>query len=419
MNALLRWLQIKREEATTTLVAFLLHFSLLSSYYILRPIRDEMGILAGVANLQWLFTATFIGMLLVVPLFGWITTHYPRRRFLPGVYAVVAVFLFGFYFAIKFTLAPTLVARCFFVFVSIYNLFVISVFWSFMTDSHHSHDSKRLFPIIAAGGTMGAIIGPATTTVLIKLIGVHNLILISISLLLLAIMSVLWLLHHYPDAAANNQARLQGSVWDGITAVIKSRYLQGFMLLMFLYATTSTFLYFQQAWILKATITDSVTRTMLFSGMDLTVNTLTLASQFFITARFIQRFGMAITLSIIPITVTIGFIGLSIVPALVTIVMVQVCRRAGNYAIMRPARESLYTILPREQKYKAKNFLDTTVYRSGDAISAWVYTGFTALGASLSMIALVGVVLSSLWASVAYYLGTRYQQTEQDTIKET
>ncbi|MES9992617.1 MAG: MFS transporter [Candidatus Thiodiazotropha sp.] len=404
---------IKAGEWRAVAWSFLYFFSLLSSYYILRPIRDEMGIIAGIEKLHWLFSATFFAMLLVVPLFGYITSHLPRRRFLPYVYFFFICNILIFYLLFESGVSQVLSARIFFVWLSVFNLFVVSVFWSFMADLFVDAEAKRLFPIIAAGGTVGAITGPLLTTLLVQIIGTPSMLLLSAALLGMSVFCISRLLAWQGcrgEIARDNRLAekpLGGAILDGIRLTLSSPYLLGICLLMILFTLLSTFLYFQQAQIVKEAFSDSETRTTVFAAIDLAVNLLTLLLQILLTSRLVKGAGLAVTLALIPLLLMLGFMLLGLYATLPILIAVQVIRRAGNYAIMRPAREMLYVVLSREEKYKAKNFIDTLVYRGGDAVSSWLYTGLKALGLSLSSIAMIAVPIALAWAWIAFHLGKR------------
>ena len=392
-------------------------FALLCSYYILRPLRDEMGIAGGVKNLQWLFTGTFLAMLAVVPLFGWITSHYPRKRFLPYVYYFFIGNILLFFVLFKSNITHAVVARAFFIWVSVFNLFVISVFWSFMADIFRSAQAKRLFGFIAAGGTAGALTGPALTAALAVPLGPTNLLLISAGLLGGAVFCVkrliAWRENSIAKAAAAGDATateaedqaMGGGILAAFQLVLKSPYLIGICLLMLLFTTLATFLYFQQAHIIQDHFADSADRTTVFAIMDFSVNALTIVVQLFLTGRIVKHLGLGWTLALIPMLLGIGFLILGLTPVLGTIIMLQIIRRAGNYAVMKPAREMLYVVLSKEEKYKAKNFIDTAIYRGGDVVSAWAFAGLQGLGFTLSAIALIAVPLSAVWALISFKLG--------------
>jgi len=391
--------------------AFVYFFSLLCSYYIVRPMRDEMGIAGGVENLQWLFTGTLLAMLAAVPLFGWVSSRFKRRHFLPAVYGFFIVNLLLFFVLFRSDITHAWVARAFFIWASVFNLFVVSVFWSFMADIFDNEQARRLFGFIAAGGTSGAICGPLVAAALAQPLGPTNLLPVSALLLGVAVLCInrlsAWR-SRQADTRATTAAAEQaigGSIFAGIRLVLRSPYLLGICVLMLLFTTLATFLYFQQAQIVRDSFSDPAERTAVFAGIDLAVNSLTLIFQLLLTGRLVKWLGLGWTLALVPLLLAGGFLALGLAPVLAVLVVVQVLRRAGNYAIMRPSREMLYVVLGREEKYKAKNFIDTVVYRSGDAVSAWAYAGLRALGLSLSTIAFIAAPLALVWAAVAYRLG--------------
>ncbi len=409
----LKTINIEPGEVPALFWSFSYFFALLCSYYIIRPMRDEMGILGGVENLQWLFTGTLLVMTAVVPLFGWISSRFPRRIFLPYIYLSFIGMLLAFYALMDTETPSPYMARAFFIWVSVFNLFVVSVFWSFMTDIYSNGEAKRLFGFIAAGGTVGALAGPAITALLVQSLGPRNLLLVSALFLFWAVVCIARLsgwseartsVVEQPEATQKEQL-ISGGVWAGITKVVRSPYLAGIGLLMILYTTLSTFLYLMQAQIIRDAFVDSAARTAVFAAIDLAVNTVTLVLQIFLTGRLIKWFGLAVVLAIVPVLLAIGFTLLGMVPVLSVLLVVQVIRRAGNYAVMKPAREILYVVLNREEKYKAKNVIDTLVYRTGDAVSDWVYTGMRSIGMNISGVALIAVPLALLWAFIAFGLG--------------
>ncbi|MGD8799583.1 MAG: MFS transporter [Desulfobacterales bacterium] len=418
-------LSIAPGEGRVLFWSFLYFFSLLCSYYIVRPMRDEMAIIGGIEKLQWMFTGTFLVMLAVVPLFGWIVRRFPLRRFLPYIYLFFISNLLLFFILFESNIAHAYIARSFFIWASVYSLFIVSVFWSFMADSFSVEQGKRLFGIIAAGGTAGALTGPALTAILVTALGPTNLLLISAAFLSLSVVCIYRIIAWRNttttdrlDQAADGQARsnaglnhkIGGGIFAGIRRVFQSSYLTGICLLMLLFTTLATFLYFQQAQIIRDSIQDSAARTAVFAGMDFAVNGLTLATQLLLTSRIIKKLGLNWTLALIPVLLGFGFMLLGFMPALSVLIVVQILRRAGNYAVMRPAREMLYIVLDKEEKYKAKNFIDTVVYRGGDAVSAWVYAGMNALGLSLAGIAFTAVPLAGIWAWISFKLGKRQMQ---------
>lgn len=417
-----KWIAVKPGELTVLIWSFVYFFALLCSYYIIRPMRDEMGIAGGVENLQWLFTGTFLAMLAVVPFFGWVTRRYPVRRFLPIVYYFFITNLVLFFVLFKSNLTHAYVARAFFIWVSVFNLFIVSVFWSLMADIYNNDQARRLFGVIAAGGTAGAITGPALTATLVLPLGPTNMLLISAVFLAVAV----WCIHRIiawkataePTAEPQQESRpengnpeagrpMGGSIFAGIRLVLQSPYLIGICFLIILYSTLATFLYFQQAQIIRDSFEDPANRTAVFAVIDFSVNALTLLTQMFLTSRLVGRLGLHWTLALVPLLLGFGFFMIGLMPVLAVLVAVQVLRRAGNYAVMKPAREMLYVVLGKEEKYKAKNFIDTVIYRGGDAVSAWAYTGLQAMGLSLAAIAFVAVPFCGIWTWISIWLGKK------------
>jgi AAA family ATP:ADP antiporter len=416
-----------REHETAALVASCAYFFfVLSAYYVIRPVRDEMGVAAGVQHLAWLFTGTLVGMLLVHPLFTALVARLPRRRFVPLIYRFFILNLVAFFLVFRVADAAQAiwVGRLFFVWTSVFNLFVVSVFWSFMTDLYRPAQSQRLFGLVAVGGTLGAILGSTITSALVPLLGPVNLLLVSALLLEVAAQAARVLDGQEaalaraaepdePGSASRedeDERIIGGGVLDGIRHVLRSPYLLGIAALMLLFTIASTFLYFQQAAIAARVFEGAPqARTRLFAGIDLAVNVLTLATQIFVTGRMLRWLGVALSLAFLPLMSLIGFGILGSAPVLSVLVVFQVVRRAANFAIQRPAREVLYTVLPRTDKYKAKNFNDTFVYRVGDQLGAWSYTAIAWLGLGLSGLAFTMVPLSAVWLLLALWLGGRYR----------
>ena len=387
-----------------------------------------MGIQGGVRNLQWVFTGTFVAMIVAVPIFGAVAARFPRQKFLPIVYYFFIINLLIFYVLLESGIATTYVARAFFIWVSVFNLFVISVFWSFMADLFTNEQARRLFGFIAAGGSGGAIVGPSVTAILARPIGTFNLLLISAVILGLAVVCIRqlgsWAAQSEGTVTLNDSKMSEestatggryasepvgGGVLSGVKAVFQSPYLLGIGLYIWLYTTLSTFLYFEQAHIVKAAFTDSESRTAVFAYMDLAVNFLTVIGQVLVTAKIVARFGLPFALALLPGLAVLGFAVLGSFPSLAVLIGFQIVRRAGNYGIARPAREMLYTVVSREEKYKAKNFIDTVVYRGGDAVSGWVFAGLRGAGLGLSAISFVAVPIAALWLVTGWGLGKKQE----------
>lgn len=414
--------------------SFSYFFALLCGYYIIRPMRDEMGIAGGVDKLQWMFTGTFVVMLAAVPLFGWVAKRFPVRQFLPYVYYFFIANLILFFVLFKSDVTHAYVARAFFIWASVFNLFIVSVFWSFMADIFNNDQAKRLFGVIASGGTAGALTGPVLTAALINPLGPANMLLISAAFLAVSVWCIYriiaWKKSTNINSGEDDQLRLVkrdsgkdqaigGSIFGGIRLVFSSSYLTGICFLILLYTTLATFLYFQQAQIVRDSFDDSANRTALFAAMDFSVNFLTIVTQLLLTSRIVRKWGLSWALALIPLLLGIGFLLLGMMPMLSILIAVQVFRRAGNYAVMRPAREMLYVVLGKEEKYKAKNFIDTVVYRGGDAVSAWAYAGLKAVGISPAGIALVAVPLAGVWAWISFKLGKRQTQLATQNVNSS
>jgi ATP:ADP antiporter, AAA family len=413
MHGLLkRGVNVERQEVAALVWSFAYFFCLLCGYYILRPVRDEMGIQAGVDQLQWLFTATFVAMLAVVPLFGWLTSKLARRRLLPIVYLFFAVNLLVFWGALRGGAPAAQVAQVFFVWVSVFNLFVVSVFWSFMADLYTTEQAKRLYGFIAAGGTSGAIAGPFGTASLATVVGPTNLLPISAGFLLLAVICIqrlgTWAHDHEASPQSAAGEAIGGSIWAGLTTVLRSPYLLAMCAYLMCYTVLSTLLYFQQAHLVKDAIADSAQRTALFAKLDLTVNLLTLAIQVLVFGRLSKAVSTSVMLVLMPALSCVGFFVLGTYPLLAVLIVFGVMRRAGEFALTKPTRETLFNILAREEKYKSKNFIDTVVYRGGDALSGWVSTGLRAVGMSVSGVSYAAVLIAAVWIGVALYLGRKH-----------
>lgn len=404
-----RFAQLQPGESPGLLWSFAYFFCLLCGYYVLRPVRDEMGIQAGVGNLPWLFTATFFAMLAAVPAFGWVSSRYPRGRFLPYVYLFFVANLLAFYLLFRGKVALPVITKAFFVWVSVFNLFVVSVFWSFMADLYDTAQARRLYGCIAAGGSLGAICGPGLTTVLALPLGPVNLLLVSGGFLLAAVFCIQRLVRWSASRGGRPSSRADelvgGAIMDGIRLVAGSPYLLGICLYVALYSTLSTFLYFQQQQIVKATIAAPEQRTALFAALDLVVNLLTLGLQVFAFSALLRRFGLAAGLVAVPLFSLLGFLAMGVAPTLAVLIAFGIVRRAGEFAICKPARETLFNALSLEEKYKAKNFMDTAVYRAGDMTSGWIFTALQQqAGLALAGISFVAAPLAAAWAALGLWL---------------
>lgn len=408
---------VREEEATALLWSCAYFFFVLSSYYIIRPLRDAMGTAGGTRNLQWLFLGTMTAMLLVHPPFGALVAKFPRRRFVAWSNRFFISNLAVFYMLLRFLPESNLVwvGRAFFIWAAVYNLFVVSVFWSVMADFWATPQGKRLFGFIGVGGTLGGIVGSLITSVLAESIGVVNLIFISAILLELGTRAMLRVTRLTTSAAVTPQQRedkekvIGGGVLSGMLHVAKSPYLLGISLYMLLYTFGSTVLYFQQSGIAEAAFSNSDARATFFARIDLAVNTLTALTQIFLTGRIVKLLGVAITLTLLPALSVLGFLGLAVFPTIAVLVTFQILRRAGEYAVARPTRELLYIVVSREDKYKAKNLIDTFVYRAGDQLAAFSMGKLTGIGLAMAGTALVAAPLAAAWLVIGWWLGRQQE----------
>ncbi len=424
------WLSIIRPgEGRALTWSFLYVFVLFLAYYVLRPIRDELGVAGGVRNLPWLFTGTLAAMLLVSPMFGFLVRRWPRERFIAIAYRFFMLNLLLFAAALFFAAPPQMVwvGRAFFIWVSVFNLFVVSVFWSLMVDLFDAEQGKRLFGLLAAGATAGGMAGSALVSVSVQVFNPYWLLLVAAALLEVAVLAAKWLLRHAQREGPESQGRhcergnplpmdqdtpvptqtIGGGTFAGLIHTFRSPYLLGISAFILLYSITSTFLYFQQAEIADSYFSSRTERTAFFARIDLWVNALTLAFQLFVTARLTRWLGVMTVLCVLPALSAAGFGLLAAWPSVWPFVAVQVARRVSNFAFAKPSREVLFTVLPREDRYKAKNFIDTVIYRSGDQIGSWGYAGLGALGLGMADISLLAVPLCLLWVALGVWLGRR------------
>jgi AAA family ATP:ADP antiporter len=410
-TALVGWLQravpATARERGAALWSFAYFFTLLAGYYVLRPLRDQMGIAGGVKNLPWLFTATFVSLLVAQPLYGALVARLPRVRFIPIVYHFFVANLVLFWLLLISDVEKVIVARVFFVWVSVFNLFAVAVFWSFMADLFTSEQGKRLFGFIGAGGTAGALLGPVVTIWLSSPLGPVNLLIVAAAFLELAVLCV-YRIERVAAPRADvdlRQQRIGGSALAGLSELIRSPYLLGVAGWVSLLSFGATIAYFAQANIVSATIHGAAAQTRLFAGIDLAVGLLSLATQVLATAAFLKRFGTGIGAAALPAIYVVGFAALAIAPSLPVVVTLQVAQRWMNFAIANPARQVFFTVVGREEKYKAKNLIDVVIYRGSDAVYGWVYEGLQALGLKLGAIALCALPVAAGWLVLSTALG--------------
>jgi len=410
---------VRPSELTAMVLSGLYFFFLLCSYFILRPIRDELAVSAGVSKLPWLFLGTLVAMLVCNPLFSALVARFRAKHFIALTYQFFVINLVLFYVLARILpgAAEPWLGRAFFVWTSVYNLFVVSIFWAFLADYFRSDQAKRLFGFIGMGGTLGSITGSALTAVLAARIGTQQLLLLSAALLELTLCIVL----AFPRQRFARQERspedavIGGSAWAGIHSVVKSPYLLGICAFLFLYTLGSTVLYYEQVDIVGRYFSTRNARTELLAKLEFGAQVLTVVIQFFFTGRVIRWIGLAATLAVMPAISAIGFstIGLSAMQAtalLPSFVAFWILRRGTNYGLTNPAMEVLFTVVPREDKFKAKSFIETFVYRLGDQIGIWSCAGLSALGLGLSGIAWAAVPLCALFVALALWLGRTEEQ---------
>lgn len=410
-----RLVSAKPGEMPALVAAFAYNFLLFTAYYILRPLRDSMGVTGGVENLDDLFGWTLLGMLLAVPVYGWVSGRFRRAVFLPWVYVLFVLQLLAFWAAFTAMEDDAPAARVFFVWVSVFNLFVVSVFWSFMADLFDREQGKRVFAFIAAGASTGGILGASIPAFFAEAFGEVNLLLISAALLAATLWPIrrllAWSAGRATAAERGEERPIGGNPFAGFTRVFTSKYLSGIALFVFLMAAVSTFLYLQQADLLREFLPDRDARTAFLGKVDLSVNVAVVLLQVIAVGRLTTRVGLPVMIVSVPLFVAGGFLLISAFPTLPVLVGVYIFRRLGQYAIVRPCREMLYTTVDRESKYKAKNVNDTLVYRTSDFVVAKGHDAFVAaFAATLTTVAWLGAAVSLAWAVVAWFLGRAHER---------
>ncbi|ODS62847.1 MAG: ADP/ATP translocating protein [Arenimonas sp. SCN 70-307] len=407
---LTRVLGVEEDELPPVAAGMLMFFLLFAGYFMLRPVRETMGIAGGVRNLQWLFTGTFIATLVAIPLFGTIASRVARRRILPWTYGFFATNLLGFAVAISAAPDNAWLARGFYIWLSVFNLLAISVAWSVLADLMPSSQAKRLFALVAAGASAGGLAGPAMGLVLVGPLGHGGLMAVATALLVGSAAAAMWLQRWrdaHPLDAADAPARrapLGGNPFAGIGTVLRSPYLLGIATFVVLLATVTTFLYFEQARLVEMHFPDPIDQTRVFGLLDALVQTLAILTQLFLTGRIVRRLGLVVLLTTVPVVMVGGFLWLAMAPTFAVLAIVMVTRRAGEYALARPGREMLFTVVAPDQKYKAKNVIDTAVYRGADAVSGWVKAGIDAIASSPAVVGVLGAMVALAWAGTGFGL---------------
>lgn len=415
-RTLARACDIQPQETRATLASFLLVLMLMGSYYILRPVRDALASDWSDAEVSWLWTITFFLSTIAVSLYGGAVARIRFQRLVPSVYGLFAISFIMFYLGAQILTERVLLDKAFYLWISLFSLFHISVFWSFMAETFSKGQATRLFGFIGAGASVGAILGPATAALLVGDLGTDPLLLIAATIVFLTLPLVRWLQHLKISDLGQRQgaddttgsAPIGGNPLAGFSEFVQSRYLLGIGLFIFLFVSISSFVYFAQKNLLAAYDLD--TRTQILAGMDLAVNSLTIVVAAFATGRMAKNLGLSFTLASIPVLISVGLLLLAAAPMVSVIVALQIVRRAGDYAVSRPAREVLFTAVDRETRFKAKPVIDIVIYRGGDMLSAWAFTALThVLGLGLAAVALVGAGIAALWAITGVYLGRRFK----------
>ncbi len=418
-----RTFTLRENETTLVLLSGLLFYTLMTSYNILKPIRDTMGLAGGVRDLENLFLFTLGVMALLTPVFGYLVRRFRREKFIPLAYRFFALNLLVFFLVLRLTDDRLImVGRVFFVWVSVFNLFILSLFWAFMADGFGYSRSRRVFGIIAIGGTLGSMLGSGVTRLMIGLLGEANLILISILFLEGSVWLVKYLSPRFRAAGFHNEGvhdrpvakTAGGGSLAGVSLLFRSPFLGAIGSYVFLYTFIGTLLYFLRSDVVDTLVPTRDARTAMFADIYFWTNFLTLFGQLFVTGRFLKRFGIGVALIFLPVAVAVGAAILGTAPTLGVLVVFEITRRAGNYALVKPARETLFTLVDRNVRYKAKNFIDTFVYRGGDALGALGFKLLGVLGIGMVGTALITVPLSLIWGGVGFFLGRRQKRLAEE-----
>ena len=410
--------KVKEKEVKAVIFSFLFVVVLMSAYYILRPVRDAMASDWSDAEVSWLWTLNFFISTAIVALYGSMVSKFRFRLLVPTMYGIFAISFIIFYALGSVFEDRTLIDKSFYVWVSVFSLFHISVFWTFMSELFSKEQSGRLFGIIAVGASVGGLIGPSITAFFSVSLGADNLMLIA-SMMLLIPIPIIFYLQSLKSKELNNEVldipisnqSIGGKPLAGFKMFFSNPYLLSIGLFIFLYTGISSFVYFE----LKNLLSDfsRSERSVIWAQMDLAVNILAISTGLFATGRIVTKFGMPATIAMVPIIICIGLLVLAISPLLGVVMILQIIRRAGNYAVTRPAREMLFTLVNQETRFKAKPVIDIVAYRGGDMLTAWLFTGLTqGLGLGLAAVAAVGAGIASLWALVGIYLGKWFERDE-------
>jgi AAA family ATP:ADP antiporter len=415
---------IKPGEFAAAAWSFTYFFCVLGAYYMLRPVREAMAVQSGPETIPYLFAGTFVTMLVATPIFGWVASRYARKQFLPWVYyffiANILIFWAAFSYTVDRDIDYVWLSRIFFVWISVFNLYVVAVFWSFMADLYSREQGRRLFGLISAGGSIGALLGGIATSLMVGPIGFQNLFPFSATLLLVAVFCITQLRHwverqHRDDKAATiaSAKPLGGSPFAGITHVFQSRYFIAIALKAAIASLLGTALYMFTAELVQDQITSADDRTRFFSDINVATNAIALIGQLLIVKHVVARFGIGVTLSLLPIVSIVGFAALAFEPTLAVVAILTVARRSLGFGLSKPTSDMLYSVVTPEEKYKAKNFIDTVLYRTGDLIGTWAVR-FMVAGIGLAGTSLVMLPFAAVWAGIALWLGGDYRRRARE-----
>ncbi len=422
-NLIDRVLGVERHEYVAVAWSFFYFFCVLSAYYILRPVRETMGVGSGTNTLPYLIMASFGVMLLATPAFGWIASRFPRKVFLPWVYGFfilnILVFWAVFSQRIDDGLDHVWLGRTFFVWLSVFNLYVVSVFWSFMADIYTREQGRRLFGLLSSGGSIGALLGGIATSTLVTRIGFENLFPISALLLVFAVVCIRQLRRwatqeHSAAASAEEQGStlLGGGALAGITHVRGSRYFQAIIWSSIIASLLGTALYYFRNELVATSIAGEDLRTQFFSNINVATSFLTIIGQMLLVRLVVRRFGIGVALSILPFLSVICFAWVALDPTLLVVAYAEIARRATGFAFSKPSSDMLYSVVTPEEKYKTKNFIDTTIYRFGDVIGIWIIR--LSMAAGMTLVSLVLVPFALVWSMIALWLGRAYRQKARE-----
>ena len=411
-------LGIERHEYVAVAWSFAYFFCILSSYYIVRPVRETMAVGSGPQTIPYLFVGTFVAMMFATSIFGWVASRFPRRVFLPWVYlffsANIAIFWILFTQAVDSGQSTIWLGRAYFVWVGVFSLFIVSVFWSFMADIYTREQGRRLFGIISAGGSIGALLGGIATSIIVTTVGTHNVLPIAGVLLLLSVLCITklrkWVISEHEDEIDHTAASdkpLGGKTFAGITHMLSSKYFTSIGVASIIASTLGAALYMFTAQLVAVDIPDPDEQTRFFSNINVASNSLTIIFQAFVVRHVVGRYGIGRALVLLPVVSVIGFVMLALDPVLAVMAIITIVRRAVGFGFSKPGTDMLYSVVTPEEKYKTKNFIDTAIYRGGDVIGTWLIKSMSSIG--IAGIAIVMVPIAIYWAFVSLWLGRDYK----------